>query len=133
MSWKGEHVINIVCQPSEIELEQLGLFLLATPNTIMFSWHEGYFILFRYRQEMYQDTDKKIAGFITVVWGIEYIKTTYRKFVRMNGNTGETIFTDTMENSDSDYFFYPVSNAPDEIVIEVSKKIKECDHAIKRK
>jgi len=132
MRGKGDHVINIVCQPSEIELEQLGLFLLATPNTIMFSWHDGYFMLFRYQQEMYHDAIKKIAGFVTVIWDIEYIKTTYHKFVRMNGNTGKTEFSDTMENTDSDYYFYPVANVPDEIVIKVSKKIKECDHAIKR-
>lgn len=132
MSWKGELVINIVCNPFEAELEQFAPFLLATPNPFIFSWSDGYLFFFRYDSELYFDMNKKIAGYITVIYQLQYIKTKYFKFIKLNANTGGIEFTNTMEGG-SDYLFYPISDELDEIIVEILKKVKECEHAIKGK
>lgn len=128
MRWDGEQVINIVCKPFETKLEQFAPFLLATPNPFIFSWSDGYLFFFRYASDIYFDIDKKIAGYITVVYQLQYLQTDYFKFIKLDGNTGKIEFTNTMEGG-SDFFYYPISDETDEIIIELLKKVREDDNA----
>lgn len=130
--WKGEHIIQIVCQPIEIKLEQIAPTLLAIQHTVVFSWIKNYLVCQRIYDDGYYNTEKKIAGYLTIIWDIMYIKTEFHKFIVVDGNTGEVKFSDRMDVI-SDCFYFPISNIEDKVSIAIYRHIREFENAIKRK